>query len=73
MLSVMVGVRAKSLRFGQGTGKTIASGGDAQSRPALHRALYKLGYEGQAIHQALGCPLSHHEKIEVRLSFPREF
>lgn len=73
MISITVGAGRGALRFGQGTAKTLATGGAPASRCALHRALYKLGYEGQSIDQALGCSLSNHEKMEIRLGFPREF
>lgn len=42
--------------------------------PALMaRALYRLGFEDGGVLRQLNSPLSNHEKMELRLSMPREF
>ncbi len=39
----------------------------------LAHSLYRLGFEDQGVLRELNHPLSAHEKLELRLSMPREF
>lgn len=39
----------------------------------LARGLYRLGFEDEDVLAKLNHPLSSHEKMELRLSLPREF
>lgn len=46
---------------------------DGKQDERMARGLYCLGIEDEEVLLALDCPLSAHEKLELRLALPREF
>jgi hypothetical protein len=62
------------LSYDQSTSKyeLLSVGAIAEAQNLMARGLYRLGFEDEAISSQLP-PLTNHEKLELRVSMPREF
>ncbi len=70
---ISVGERPHSCLVEMEEGRLEGITSEVEYRELMARGLFRMGVDDPYILRTLNCPLSAHEKLELRVSLPREF